>query len=71
MTLAGFNAIHATILVGVPTAVLLVFGLLVRDARDVGRRPGPRRARRVPDLILLMLAAVFVLVLIARFVLLT
>ena len=71
MTLAGLDPIHATVLVGIPTAALLVLGLLVRDARYLGRPPGPRRTNRVPDLILFMLAAAFVLVLFARFLLLT
>jgi hypothetical protein len=71
MTVSGLTAIDATVLVGVPTAALLILGLLVRDARDLGARRRPRRAWRLRNLVPLALGVVFVLVLVARFLLLT
>jgi hypothetical protein len=71
VNVSSLDVTDATLLVGIPAAVLLVVGLLVRDARSLGRRSGRRRGERALDVILLLLATALALILIARFFLLT
>jgi hypothetical protein len=68
---SNLDVMDATLVVGIPATVLLVVGLLIRDARSLGRPSRRRRGKRALDMILLLLAMVLALVLIARFLLLT
>jgi hypothetical protein len=67
--LPALDAVDATVLVGVPAAVLLAVGLVLRDSRALGDRR-PRRALGF-ELSLIMFGIALIAALVARFLLLT
>ena len=65
----GLDAVDATVWVGLPAAVFLVVGLVLRDSRALGDRP--RRRALGFDFSLVMFGMALIAVLVARFLLLT